>query len=123
MEAIDRIINGGILIESVNIVRATMNEADEIKDHLLEDVLEHKRIIMDLRCCEYIDSTFFGALVYAYRRIREQNGIIVILMSDTFIARSFIYRDIKKIFNVYFTIREAIDELNKNNKTILTTES
>ncbi|MCW8804730.1 MAG: hypothetical protein OQK57_10045 [Ignavibacteriaceae bacterium] len=75
---------------------------------------------MDLTCCEYIDSTFLGALIYSYRRIKEQNGIIALVLSNTFLSKSFMYKEISSIFQVYFSLREAIAELSVDNKEAVT---
>lgn len=120
MEAIDRKIKNGIVIESINIIRATMNEAHEIKEILMEDMLDHKKIIIDLSHCDYIDSTFFGAIVYAYRKMKEQGGSIILVINDTFMARSFIYEEIEKIFKVCHSLSDAIDEFNQVTEQIET---
>jgi len=120
MDAIERYIENGIVIEKVNLSRATMNEAYEIKDNLIDDIIDHKKIIVDLTCCEYIDSTFLGALIYAYRKIKEQNGIIALILSNTFLSKSFMYKEISSIFQVHFSLREAIAELGVDNKEAVT---
>lgn len=114
MESIKRTINEDIIVEKVNLVRATMNEAQHIKDILMEDMLESKRIIVDLSSCEYIDSTFLGALVYAYRQIKSENGSISLVVSDTFMIRTFMFKDIERIFKVHNSLQRAIDELRKD---------
>lgn len=114
MEGIKRTVNEDIIIEKVNLVRATMNEAQQIKDTLIEDMYESKKIVVDLSSCEYIDSTFFGALVYAYRQIKSENGSISLVVSDTFMIRTFMFRDIERIFKVHNSLQRAIDELRKD---------
>jgi anti-sigma B factor antagonist/stage II sporulation protein AA (anti-sigma F factor antagonist) len=120
MDAIERFIENGVVIEKVNLSRATMNEAYEIKDNLIDDIIDQKKIIVDLTDCEYIDSTFLGALIYAYRKIKEQNGIIALVLSDTFLSKSFMYKEISSIFQVHFSLREAIAELSVDNKEAVT---
>ena len=120
MDAIERVIENGILIEKVNLCRATMNEAYEIKDNLIDDIIDHKKIIVDLTFCEYIDSTFLGALIYAYRRIKEQRGIIALILSDTFLSKSFMYKEISSIFQIHFSLKEALAELSVDNKEAVT---
>lgn len=116
MDAIERSFENGIAIEKVNLFRATMNEAYEIKENLIDDIIDHKKIIVDLSLCEYIDSTFLGALVYAYRKLREQNGTIVLVLSSSFLSKSFIYKEISSIFRVHHSLKEAISELSVNTK-------
>jgi anti-anti-sigma factor len=113
MEAIERKVKEGVVIETINLLRATMNEAQEIKTNLLEDIIDYKKIIVDLTTCEYVDSTFLGALVYTYRKIKEQEGTLVLILNDNFLHRTFLFREIEKIFRVCRNCREAISELNK----------
>jgi anti-sigma B factor antagonist/stage II sporulation protein AA (anti-sigma F factor antagonist) len=113
MKSIHRIFKGGVAIEKVNMIRATINEAQEIRDNLLDDI-EIKKIIVDLSSCNYIDSTFFGAIVFAYRVLRHQGCAIVLVINKTFLSRSFIYEEIASVFKVYNSINEALEALNAN---------
>jgi anti-anti-sigma factor len=119
VEAIQRDIKNEIVIEKVNLVRATLNEAYEMKDNLIEDGLDYKKIIVDLSSCDYIDSTFLGALIFSYRKIKERDGQVVLVIGNKGLTNSFIFREISSIFNVYNSINEAIEELKKNNVEIL----
>lgn len=113
MNSIHRILRNGAAIERVDLVRATINEAEEIKDNLLDDI-NYDKVIVDLSTCNYIDSTFFGALVFAYRILKHQNCAMVLVISKTFLSRSFIYKEIASVFKVYHSISEALDALNTN---------
>ncbi len=107
MNAIHRILRNGIAIERVDVLRATFNEAQEINHNLLDDISDYKKIIVDLTSCDYIDSTFFGAMVSAYRKIKAKGGSIALIIGDTFLSRSYIYKDIASIFTVYHSMKEA----------------
>jgi anti-anti-sigma factor len=117
MNAIHRILRNGVPIERVDIVRATLNEAQEITHNLLDDI-GYKNIIVDLSSCDYIDSTFFGAIVNAYRKIKAKGGSIVLVIGDTFLSKSFIYKDIASVFNVYRSIKEAMQLKQPDQKVI-----
>jgi anti-anti-sigma factor len=116
VEAIERYLENGIVIEKVNLVRATLNEAFVLKNNLLEDGLDYKKIVVDLSLCDYIDSTFLGAIIYSYRRIKESDGIIVLVIGDTSLANSFIFREITSIFLIFSSVKEAITELSNPNR-------
>lgn len=113
MNSIHRILSNGIAIEKVDLVRATINEAEEIKDNLLDD-LSFNKVIVDLSTCNYIDSSFFGALVFAYKILKHQNCAMVLVISKLFLARSFIYKEIASVFKVYHSVAEATEALNTN---------
>ena len=123
MDSIKRDIKREIVIEKVNLVRATLNEAYLMKDNLLEDGLDYKKIIVDLSSCDYIDSTFLGALIYSYRKIKEQDGEILLVIGNHGLTNSFIFREISSIFKVCNSIREAIEELNNHRSEILSDKS
>lgn len=116
MEAIKRTLHGEIVIEKVNLIRATMHEAFEIKEILNDDIFDYDKIIVDLTSCDYVDSTFLGALVFSYRKIKEKNGIIALVISNGFLSKSFLYSDISSIFKVYYSLKEAIESLTDSNK-------
>jgi anti-anti-sigma factor len=66
---------GTIVIEIVNLTRATLKEAEEFKKILSRDIeLGWKNIIVDLTDCEFIDSTFLGALVITLKKITGLGG-------------------------------------------------
>ena len=113
MNSIHRIFRNGVAIERVDLFRATINEAEEIKDNLLDDI-DFDKVIVDLSDCDYIDSTFFGALVFANRILKHQGCAMVLVISSTFLSRSFIYREISSVFKVYHSISDALTALNTN---------
>jgi anti-sigma B factor antagonist/stage II sporulation protein AA (anti-sigma F factor antagonist) len=119
MNAIHRIFRNGVAIERVDLLRATINEAHEMFGNLIDDITDYNKIIVDLGSCEYIDSTFFGALVNAYRKIREKNGTIVLLLNNSFLFKSFIYREISSVFKVYHSMQDALQVLNKPVKKVV----
>lgn len=67
--------HGDILVEIVNLTRATLKEAEEFKHRLLEDINHGwRKIIIDLSDCEFIDSTFLGALVVSLKKMTTLGG-------------------------------------------------
>jgi anti-anti-sigma factor len=117
MNAIHRIFKDGVAIEKVNLLRATINNAQEIKDNLLDDI-DCNKIIVDLSSCDYIDSTFFGAMVFGYRVLKHQGCSIAIVISNTFLSKSFIYKEISSVFKVYPTMINAMNALNNDYQNV-----
>jgi anti-anti-sigma factor len=113
MNSIHRILSNGVAIERVDLIRATINEAEEIKENLLDD-MKFNKIIVDLSTCNYIDSTFFGALVFSYKRLKQRGSSMILVLSKSFLLRSFIYKEIASVFKIYHSITEALDALNNN---------
>lgn len=46
-------------------------------------------------------------MVSAYRKIKAKGGSIALIIGDTFLSRSYIYKDIASIFTVYHSMKEA----------------
>ena len=113
MNAIQRIFRNGVAIERLDTHRASFNEAQEIKDNLLDDV-DCKKIIVDLSDCNYIDSTFFGAMVFAYRVLKHQDCSLVLVIGKMSFSKSYIYDEISSVFKVYSSMNEAMEALNEN---------
>ena len=60
----DKTKNNNVVVLKVNLVRATLKEAEEFKNQLMEEIkLGNKKMVVDLSICEFIDSTFLGSLV------------------------------------------------------------
>ena len=67
--------HGSVLVEKVNLTRATLKEAEEFKSHLVADIKNGwQKIVVDLSECEFIDSTFLGALVVSLKKITNLGG-------------------------------------------------
>ena len=66
---------GDIVIEKINIVRATYHEAEEFRKFIQEDIGKGlNKIIIDMKPCEFMDSTFLGVLVNSLKQIQKSNG-------------------------------------------------
>ncbi|MFO7524483.1 MAG: STAS domain-containing protein, partial [Ignavibacteriaceae bacterium] len=66
---------GDILVITVNLFRATMKEADNFKHTLVSEIEQGwKKIVVDLSYCEFIDSTFLGALVVSLKKVTSMGG-------------------------------------------------
>ena len=64
-----------VLVEIVNLERATLKEAEQFKKVLIEDIQDgYKNLVVDLNSCEFIDSTFLGALVVSLKKATSLGG-------------------------------------------------
>jgi len=89
MEDFTKRVEKGIVIESVNLSRATYNEALKFKKILNEDINEKKfpKIIIDISQCDFVDSTFMGAIIFAKRSMNGIGGELKIIHpADSFTA-------------------------------------
>jgi anti-anti-sigma factor len=101
---------GKLVVHKVNISRATFKEAQDFRDRLVDDILRNDlRIIIDLSSCEYIDSTFLGALVVILKKMTERSGelkYVVPQQSDLYLFK---ITGLYGVLNLYRNKEEAIE--------------
>jgi anti-anti-sigma factor len=108
-EDFTREVLGDVLIEKINFTRATFKEAQEFKDRLVYDILmNNEKIIIDLSSCEYIDSTFLGALVVILKKMAERSGEIKYVIPQPSALYLFKITGLYGVLNLYRTRDEAI---------------
>jgi anti-anti-sigma factor len=101
--------HGAIIVEIVGISRATLKEANEFKQILLKDIeTGWRKIIVDLTDCEFIDSTFLGALVVSLKRITGLGGDLKIVGLQPEVITMFQLTRMYRVFETFITKEEAI---------------
>ncbi len=111
----EREINGDILIESVNLSRATMKEAEEFKSILEDDIAKGwKKVIVDLSGCEFIDSTFLGVLVISLKRITAKAGDLKLVGFQPAVKSMFELTRMYRVFESYPTREKALASYQKS---------
>ncbi len=110
LEDFTRKTSGDVLIEKVNFSRATVKEAQEFKDRLVYDILtDNLKIIVDLSSCEYIDSTFLGALVVVLKKMAERSGEIRYVIPQPSALYLFKITGLYGVLNLYLNKTEALE--------------
>jgi len=110
LEEFSKDILDDILIQTVNFSRATFKEAQEFRDRLLDDIHRNNlKIIIDLSRCEYIDSTFLGALVVALKKVTERGGEIKYVVPKPEALYLFKLTGLYGVLNLYYSRQDAID--------------
>jgi anti-anti-sigma factor len=101
--------HGVVLVEVVNITRATLKEAEEFKQILHHDIeLGWRKIVVDLTECEFIDSTFLGALVVSLKRITGLGGDLKLVGFQSAVSMMFQLTRMYRVFETFPTRDEAI---------------
>ena len=113
MEDFEKQLFGDILIEKINLVRASSNEASIMKRRLFEDIqLNNKKIIVYISKSTFIDSSFIGALVVSLKKIRETGGDIKIVISSSSFTEGIINSiGFLRVFETFSSLKDAIDSL------------
>ena len=110
-------VSGDVLIETVNLQRVSCKEANIMKSRIFEDnLLNNKKIIIDISKCDFIDSTFLGALVVSLKRIRETGGVIK-LVTASFTGGIINLAGYQRIFENYLSVEDALNSFRPTSRT------
>ena len=102
-------LSGDILIEKVNLQRATTLEASVMKKRLFEDIhLSKKKIIVDMSECLFIDEIFLGALVVSLKRTIETGGNIKVVIDSSVLKKIPNITGFQKVFENYSSVEDAL---------------
>jgi len=100
---------GEIIVEKVNLTRATLKEAEDFKKTLINDIESgKKRIVVDLVDCEFIDSTFLGALVVSLKKITALGGDLKLVGFQPNVRSMFELTRMYRVFEAFETREEAV---------------
>ena len=101
--------SGDVIIEKVNLTRATLKEADEFKQALANDIDSgRKKIVVDLTDCEFIDSTFLGSLVVSLKKITSLGGDLRLVGFQPAVHSMFELTRMYRVFESFKTREEAV---------------
>lgn len=109
IENIEKLLVNDIVIEVVNLTRATHKEANQLKKNLDASIENNqKKIIVDLSHCEFIDPTFLGVLVLALKSIAKIGGDIRLVKPDQALKDLTGKNGTLNVFNIYESVDEAV---------------
>jgi anti-sigma B factor antagonist len=98
----------------VNHVRATMDEAQKFKEIMFAVMHKgHREFILDLSNCEFMDSTFLGAIILVSKKNIHNNGSIVLVAESQKLKVLYALKELDKVLRIYETIDEAVNEFKK----------
>jgi anti-anti-sigma factor len=109
-----REVHGDVLIQIVNLSRATLKEAEDFKKLLQEDIdTGWRKIIVDLNDCEFIDSTFLGTLVVSLKKIATLGGDLRLIGFQPAVHTMFELTRLYRVFESFETKDEAINSFRR----------
>ncbi len=110
LEDFQRELRGDVVVEKVNITRATFKEAQQFKDRVIFDIVSNnQKVIIDLSNCDYIDSTFLGVLVVVLKKMAEKGGEIKYIIPQPSALYLFKITGLYSVLNLYRNVEEAIE--------------
>ncbi len=110
----DRDIIEDKVVITVELVRATLKEAEDFKVFLAQEMESGTRdIIVDLGYCEFIDSTFLGALVVSLKRLLQVKGTLKLCNLRPSVSSMFELTRMYKVFEIYDSLDKALNSYNQ----------
>lgn len=99
-----------VIVECVNLSRATLKEAEEFKKTLTQEIeMGTRKIVVDLTECEFIDSTFLGALVVSLKKITGLGGDLRLVGFQPAVHSMFELTRMYRVFEAFKTKEDAIN--------------
>ena len=99
-----------VTIVELDSVLATISEAKPLLDELNNRAkLNSNKLIIDVSCCKYFDSTFIGSLKQTYKKVIENNGQMKLVYPKVVTLKSSRTESITKIIECYNTLTEALN--------------
>lgn len=103
-------VQDDILVITVNLFRATLKEADNFKNILISEIEQGwKKIVVDLSYCEFIDSTFLGALVLSLKKVTSLGGDLRLVGFQPSVHSMFELTRMYRVFESFKTQEEAVN--------------
>jgi len=113
MENFYQATRGDVLTIGLELLRATVNEATELRDLLDEQIAKgHSKIVFDLSQCTHLDSTFVGVLVVTQKKLLEKGGELKIVNPLDPAKELFYLTGISKVFDTFEATEDAIKSFN-----------
>lgn len=100
---------GKVTVVTVYLTRATLQYAVAFKDFILRQLNEEKKhLVVDLSMCEYLDSTFLGALVSSLKKTVANGGDLKLVYTNELSSLIFEMTSMNKVFEAHKDLDEAI---------------
>lgn len=101
---------GEVAIVHVFLNRATLAKAIVFKDFVSEVISNGTvKIVIDLSICEYVDSTFLGAMVALLKKTNSLNGDLRLVYNEEMPSLVFVLTRMDKVFKVFPGLDEAVE--------------
>ena len=108
MEIIEEVIDD-IIVEIVNLDRATLREAEELKQNVNERISSgYKKVIIDLSSVEFLDSTFLGVIVNTLKKVAKLGGDLKLVGFKPVVRSMFELTRLFRVFESYGELQDAI---------------
>ena len=102
--------SSGIIIVNVNLKIATLEKSKPFNQYLSPIIMDKtKKIIVNLRNCRLIDSSFLGAIVYSFKLAKSKGCELVLVWGNANDSTLIALTKIDKVIKIFPDFREAVD--------------
>jgi anti-anti-sigma factor len=112
MDNFSTIDKGDVIIEVVNLEKATAEQAEEFKLILLKNIDGSIKLIVDLHQCVFVDSTFLSTLLIALKAAIKKGGNLKLASPQHDVAEVLEATGMNRVFDIYPNISDAISSFN-----------
>ncbi len=113
MGIIEEVIDD-VLVEIINIERATIREAEYLKEKITPKInAGYIKVIVDLSAVEFLDSTFLGVIVGTLKRVVKQGGDLKLVGFKPPVRSMFELTRLFRVFETYPDLQDAIKSFHK----------
>jgi len=103
-----------ILVLYVSLTRATFNESEKFKTFLSNEIGNGSaKLVVDLSECEFVDSSFLGALVVNLKKATALGGDIKLSGLQSAVNSMFELTRMNRAFEIFRTKNEALNAFTK----------
>lgn len=100
---------GDVVVEIVNLERASVKEAEELKARIAEALDDgYKNIIVDLTECDFVDSSFLGVLVSSLKKVVKLGGDLKLIGFRPAVKSMFELTRLFRVFESFSSLQEAV---------------
>ncbi len=100
-----------IIVVRIQLDRATLSNAGQLRDKLIELIQSGRReVIVDCRNVGFMDSTFLGSLVVSLKKMNSVDGDLRLVFAnkESPVWIMFEATRMLKVFKSYFSLDEAV---------------
>ncbi|MBM4172577.1 MAG: STAS domain-containing protein [Ignavibacteria bacterium] len=104
---------GDVGVVHIFLTRATLAKAVAFKEFVSEIIDGgSNKLIVDLSICEYIDSTFLGAMVALLKKTNTKDGDLRLVYNKEIPSLLFVLTRMDKVFKTFPKLDEALASFN-----------
>ncbi len=113
MGIIEEVIDD-VVVEIINIERATIREAEYLKEKLTQKInAGYVKVIVDLSSVEFLDSTFLGVIVGTLKKVVKQGGDLKLVGFRPPVRSMFELTRLFRVFETYSELQDAIKSFHR----------